>query len=450
MKRKATCLIVIMMCWSLIALSQSSISNVFKLSSKHKNDNSKHNAKSHDKSAKSLVYKPSRMIEYYPDSENNNLWVFSDNDTIEYDNNGFIIRETLYDESNNYIRRILYSYAGWGYISEERSQTWSNNAWVDNWRYTYQYDSHNNTIQALSEYYSNGNWTVNWGYQYSYSYDINNNIITETEKEWDSDSSSFVNSWQDTYTYNNNIMIEVLEKEWFNNSWVNAYKIINIVWKDYNKFQPLSYTEQEYINNTWKDYYKTTIDWSQYDSVIEITLEDTLSNGNWINFRKYIDNNDSHYNEILWQEEYWENNTWVIDYGGNYIYTYDNDKMTSRIYKYWSEDSSAYINDFKVVFSDFKAFSGINNISNEMQAVSVFPNPANDFVNININLSAPQSLSVKITDITGREINIVYEKNYEKGKHLIKLDIKNYAPGLYFINLMSDNKNHTTKLIVNK
>ncbi len=72
--------------------------------------------------------------------------------------------------------------------------------------------------------------------------------------------------------------------------------------------------------------------------------------------------------------------------------------------------------------------------------ISVYPNPADDFVRI----SAPDLTNAQLTisDISGR---IVYRKNLSNS---LRVNVSNFAPGVYMISIKSANGLSTMKLIV--
>ena len=91
-------------------------------------------------------------------------------------------------------------------------------------------------------------------------------------------------------------------------------------------------------------------------------------------------------------------------------------------------------------YIDELAWSGYistNDIKGAINNVSVFPNPAND----NINLSCPVDVSIiEITDITGRLAG-----SYSMTDNKINIQTSAYAPGMYLFTLLN-----TKKEVVNR
>jgi hypothetical protein len=65
--------------------------------------------------------------------------------------------------------------------------------------------------------------------------------------------------------------------------------------------------------------------------------------------------------------------------------------------------------------------------------INIYPNPAEDLLNINFNNSQPLNIDIKIYDITGKliisHIQLINEK------HLLSLPMKNVAAGKYLLNI---------------
>ncbi|MGZ6539277.1 MAG: T9SS type A sorting domain-containing protein, partial [Bacteroidia bacterium] len=74
--------------------------------------------------------------------------------------------------------------------------------------------------------------------------------------------------------------------------------------------------------------------------------------------------------------------------------------------------------------------TGITTISNNV--ISIYPNPANEYVSINFNTSTEKYI-VSLTDLTG---NILHSEEVSAADFSIyKLSLKNYSDGIYFITI---------------
>ncbi len=78
----------------------------------------------------------------------------------------------------------------------------------------------------------------------------------------------------------------------------------------------------------------------------------------------------------------------------------------------------------------------------EMDGISIYPNPTNDFLNIQLNQAVGNYLTV--TDVTGR---VQVAKNVA-GLSEYHLDVSDYAKGVYQISISGNKKTHSAKFVV--
>jgi PKD repeat protein len=91
--------------------------------------------------------------------------------------------------------------------------------------------------------------------------------------------------------------------------------------------------------------------------------------------------------------------------------------------------------------------AGINDISEDVQLMNVFPNPATDHCTVAFNLMKPKSLGLTITDVLGKEVLVLKNNFHDAGEHRLDLNTKGLENGIYFIRL-SDGLRAITKQIV--
>lgn len=89
--------------------------------------------------------------------------------------------------------------------------------------------------------------------------------------------------------------------------------------------------------------------------------------------------------------------------------------------------------------------SGVKEMANVSQYLTVYPNPANDVININLDTKAGLASGYKIVDITGR--TLVNEK--AQGNN-ISVQAMGINPGLYFVYLTLKDGNVATKRVIVK
>jgi hypothetical protein len=92
---------------------------------------------------------------------------------------------------------------------------------------------------------------------------------------------------------------------------------------------------------------------------------------------------------------------------------------------------------------DFRSPTGIANQRSVQDALSVYPNPVNDFIGINLNSTATLK-EIKILDLTGR---IIDTKSVQKGENNIRISVSDYPSGVYLISITTDQVTKVRKFI---
>lgn len=88
--------------------------------------------------------------------------------------------------------------------------------------------------------------------------------------------------------------------------------------------------------------------------------------------------------------------------------------------------------------------------TNEISLFSAFPNPASNMIHLNYSLNAASEVSVDIINAVGAN---VISKDYgiqSQGEHIQQLDLSMLSEGIYMINLNTEGKTQTLRVVVNK
>ena len=93
--------------------------------------------------------------------------------------------------------------------------------------------------------------------------------------------------------------------------------------------------------------------------------------------------------------------------------------------------------------------TGINElrVENGEWRINVYPNPANQLTIINYQLTIKSNVTIKIYDVTGREVDELGIRNEELGINKINYDAGKLKRGVYFVKLTSDFGIGVTKFI---
>lgn len=112
----------------------------------------------------------------------------------------------------------------------------------------------------------------------------------------------------------------------------------------------------------------------------------------------------------------------------------------------WSNNGNSTLIDNVNITTSVTAVADVSSIL----SVNVFPNPAAESIQINTQFTQSGELKMKLVNSLGQ---IMEETNYgvQKGYHSARMDVKDYAPGIYNLLVFSgDNQVMTKKVIVSK
>jgi Secretion system C-terminal sorting domain len=101
---------------------------------------------------------------------------------------------------------------------------------------------------------------------------------------------------------------------------------------------------------------------------------------------------------------------------------------------------------YKIPVADLVCTSGIHE-NGAVQEMSVYPNPADNLVNLMLAVNKATKATVKIYNVVGQAITST-ENNLTVGNNTLALDITNYKPGVYFVTAIIDGTNYSQKLMV--
>lgn len=91
--------------------------------------------------------------------------------------------------------------------------------------------------------------------------------------------------------------------------------------------------------------------------------------------------------------------------------------------------------------------TSVNNLeSNRLKVGQIFPNPAHEKFNVNIELQRNEKVEVRITDLQGRQLLVQQFGQMSEGKHTLELPAASLSNGMYLVQIQSGNQLTTRKL----
>ncbi|MBN2175211.1 MAG: C10 family peptidase [Bacteroidales bacterium] len=90
---------------------------------------------------------------------------------------------------------------------------------------------------------------------------------------------------------------------------------------------------------------------------------------------------------------------------------------------------------------------GVKEQNAGFENLAVYPNPAQDLLNIRFKLAESNSYSIQMISVTG---NVIYEESARdfSGSYVNTIDLSNFADGVYFLNLSSDKGTVNQKVVI--
>ena len=130
------------------------------------------------------------------------------------------------------------------------------------------------------------------------------------------------------------------------------------------------------------------------------------------------------------------------------LYAYDIKSENGTNVDYWS----MYRGDLKrsgyYLTSDFLSMNP-NDFPESFDIVSLYPNPFNPIVNINIDVSSNDNYNLSVYDLKGTKVDLIFEGSSQIGQQSFEWDASEFSSGVYFIKLTSNNtyKSHKVMLV---
>lgn len=105
--------------------------------------------------------------------------------------------------------------------------------------------------------------------------------------------------------------------------------------------------------------------------------------------------------------------------------------------------NNIYIDDINL---DVNA--GINGLEEISSSIQLFPNPASDQVTIAFSLFSTRKINVAIINLLGQTVYVTEKQTFYNGENTVTLNVRDIAPGSYFITIMDEVSSIKKPLII--
>ncbi len=134
-----------------------------------------------------------------------------------------------------------------------------------------------------------------------------------------------------------------------------------------------------------------------------------------------------------------------------------NSQTTQNLNSIWfiNKDTGFVVGDSGTVLKTITAgLTNINPVSNvipnEFNLYQNYPNPFNPLTNIRFKIAKAGFTTLKIYEISGKEVELLVNENLGKGEYEVSWNAEKYTSGIYFYALQNRSLKHTKKMILVK
>lgn len=376
-------------------------------------------------------YSPSGLRGFY-----NDLWQDWDYDTLHnmhFTSGAFRPTDRLYNQYNsNNLPTLMVS------------ETYDGTNWGIEDRSTITYDANGNV--ATFEYEYNSGSGLEKEYKVLVVYNASNQITSTTEQEWD--GTMYVDAYRITYTYNSDgTTMEEIYETYDGAAWNVDRRTTYTYDGNGNQTETL---EEQYNAGIWEPSYRTTQIFDPANDMIE-SYGESYSLGMWQTTNEAYYTYDGRHNAVT-SEYRGFNGTTIVPYSFiNMSYNNYNQMLTSTSMQ-WNANTSQFElqtgdADQRYHYEEFAV--NVNDVAKQQNgAMTLFPVPAANFINLKLNLEKPQGIFIVMQDMTGK---VVKKWNEAASKqYFTRLSTDDIAPGSYLIKVIAGGKQYTQQVSVVK
>lgn len=92
-------------------------------------------------------------------------------------------------------------------------------------------------------------------------------------------------------------------------------------------------------------------------------------------------------------------------------------------------------------------FVGVNEQAANFGSLNIYPNPAKDQINLNVNMVSGENVSFQITNSLGQVV-LVENRSLVNGNNNVQLNTSKLTSGVYFVTIASETSKVTSKIVI--
>lgn len=347
----------------------------------------------------------------------------------------------------NPLRRGTHTYDANGNISVYEDERYDDGkkSWEKYAKTTYTYT--NSGLISNITFYQSVNGKYQGATNTTYTYDASSRPIEELTLIWDNNSNNWINSTKKQYLYTSAGLSATNTEQWIRINWTPWLRETYI----YNNGKLSVLSEDRFLTNIWTNISRTQYDYTsnnQYSRIYHL---------NWNNVKQQLDTTDKiEYayapdNSVTATTSAYTNGQFVnqrLDYTANN----SDDQPLVQNYQEWDAANNKWLipdNAWEVRYYYSMWNLDVNTVKNNNTTLTIYPIPANNFINISLKTEKGSWLRMDICNTEGKLLQSwsqpAIEDRYEERR-----DISFLPAGNYVLRLVGEREQAFTKFTVIK
>lgn len=300
-------------------------------------------------------------------------------------------------------------------------------------------------ISTIVIYFSPyGEHALNPGRREFYNYNAENLVDTVHTQYWNTNEEAWFYSYRYRYYYNAQMNLVEEYSDWANGLEETFSLFQRISYSRFEDEKTLIKITQYYDSGSWLS------SWRDYHFLNELQLSDSILFQQW------------NTTEMMWDTTVMD--LWLFDYNASgkmtefitqsiYIhpanvrrqaYYYDeNDMLLESLVQDWSHADSSWWNKNKCSYPTTPVVTGVfENQNSDDEQLIIYPNPANDFIEIQSDQHEELFGKISIFNTRGQ---LVKESVFHKGN---KISVEGIPPGIYLVQISGTSQIKLGKLLI--
>lgn len=98
---------------------------------------------------------------------------------------------------------------------------------------------------------------------------------------------------------------------------------------------------------------------------------------------------------------------------------------------------------------DYNLIITLDKVGNSLSLEKIFPNPATEELNLQLNVDKTRKMSIDLVGVNGHTFEVL-DDNLERGNYNIRIDTRNVPSGAYILQINSEDKRISKKVLISK